>query len=82
MIRKNRALSFPFTLFVLIKPQGETQMQTQMVGVIQCLLIHKGVGKRMVMYRQKVKTSSESNRYQRAGRFKVRAGRMIRQAGR
>jgi hypothetical protein len=41
----------------------------------------KGVSKRMVVYRQKFKASSESNRYRRAGRFKVRAGRMIRKVG-
>ena len=38
----------------------------------------KGVGKRMVVDRQKVKTSSESRM---AGRLEVRAGRMVRQVG-
>jgi hypothetical protein len=36
---------------------------------------------RMVVDRQKVKTSSESRRYSVAGRLEVRAGRMVRQAG-
>jgi hypothetical protein len=40
----------------------------------------KGVGKRTVMDRQKVKTGSESRRYSVASRLKVRAGRMVRQA--
>ena len=35
----------------------------------------KGIGKRMVMDRQKVKTSSEFQRYRMAGRLKVMAGR-------
>ena len=38
----------------------------------------KGVGKRMVVDRQKVKTSSES-RYRVAGRIEVRAVIMVRQ---
>ena len=33
------------------------------------------------MDRQKVKTRSESRRYRVAGRFKVRAGRLVRQVG-
>jgi hypothetical protein len=41
----------------------------------------KGLGKRMVVDRQQVKTSSESRRYSVAGRLEVRAGRMVRQAG-
>ena len=41
----------------------------------------KGVGKRMVMDRKKVKTCSEFRRYRRAGRLEVRTGRMVRQAG-
>ena len=41
----------------------------------------KGVVKRMVMDRQKVKTSSEFQRYRMAGRLEVSAGRMVRQAG-
>jgi hypothetical protein len=41
----------------------------------------KGIDKRMVVDRQKVKTSSESRRYRLAGRLEVRAGRMVRQAG-
>ena len=58
-------------------------MQTQEADgwTLRCLLIQKGVGKRMVVDRQKVKTSSESSRYRRAGRLEVRAGRMVRQAG-
>ena len=41
----------------------------------------KWVGNRMVVDRQKVKTSSEFKRYRLAGRLDVRAGRMVRQAG-
>ena len=41
----------------------------------------KGVGKRMVVDRQKVINRSESRRYRVAGRLKVRAGRMVRKAG-
>jgi hypothetical protein len=59
------------------KARPRCRHRRQMVGVLQCLLIHKGVGKRMVVDRQKVKTRSESNRYRRAGRFKVRAGRKV-----
>ena len=35
----------------------------------------------MVVDRQKVKTSSESRRYRVASRLKVKAGRIVRQAG-
>jgi hypothetical protein len=35
----------------------------------------------MVVDRQKVKTSSEPRRYRVAGRFEVKAGRMVRQVG-
>jgi hypothetical protein len=41
----------------------------------------EGAGKRTVVDRRKVKTRSESRRYRVAGRFEVRASRMIRQAG-
>jgi hypothetical protein len=41
----------------------------------------KGVGKRMVVDRQKVKTGSESRRYCVADGLKVRAGKMVRQVG-
>jgi hypothetical protein len=41
----------------------------------------KGVGKRKVVDGQKVKTRSESRRYREAGRFEVKAGRMVRQTG-
>ena len=41
----------------------------------------KGVGKRMVVDRLKVKTRSESRRYRVADRLEVKAGRMVRQAG-
>ena len=44
-------------------------MQTQEADgwSLRCLFFQKGVGKRMVVYRQKVKTSSESTRYRRSG---------------
>ena len=45
------------------------------------LLIQKGVGKRKVVDRQKVKTSSEFGRYRVACMLEVKAGRMVRQAG-
>jgi hypothetical protein len=35
----------------------------------------------MVVYRQKLKTSSGCRRYQRADRLEVRASRMVRKAG-
>jgi hypothetical protein len=35
----------------------------------------------MVVYRQKIKISSEASRYRRAGMLEVRAARMVRQAG-
>ena len=59
--------------------QDETQMQTQEADgwSLRCLIIQKGVGKRMVVDRQKVKTSSESRRYRVADRLKVKAGRMV-----
>ena len=38
----------------------------------------KGVGKRMVVDRQTVKTSSESSRYRVAGRLEVKSGRIVR----
>jgi hypothetical protein len=62
---------------------GETQMQTQEADVwsLRCLIYPKGIGKRMVVDRQKVLTRSESRRYRVAGRLQVRAGRMVRQAG-
>jgi hypothetical protein len=65
------------------KAQGKTQMQTQEAdGWSLTMFINpKGLGKRLVVYRQKVKTSSESSRYQPAGRFNVRVGRRIRQVG-
>ena len=58
-------------------------MQTLEAESLSLIFINnpKGVGKRMVVDRQKVKTSSESRRYSVAGRFEVRAGRMVRQAG-
>jgi uncharacterized short protein YbdD (DUF466 family) len=62
---------------------GEAQMQTHEADgwSLRCLINPKGIGKRIVVDRQKVKTSSEFRRYRRAGRFEVRAGRMVRQAG-
>jgi predicted DNA-binding protein (UPF0251 family) len=48
---------------------------------LRCLIIQKGVGKRMVVDRQMVKTSSESRRSRVADRLVVKAGRMVRQAG-
>ena len=48
---------------------------------LRCLINPKGIGKRMVVDRQKVITRSESRRYRVAGTLKVRAGRMVRQAG-
>ena len=58
----------------------ETQMQTQEAGgwSIRCLIDPKGIGKRMVMDRQKVITRSDSRRYRVAGRLEVKAGRMVR----
>jgi hypothetical protein len=41
----------------------------------------KGKGGRMAVDRQKVKTSSEFQRYRMAGRLEVRADRMVGQAG-
>jgi hypothetical protein len=41
----------------------------------------KGVGKRMVVDRQKVKTRSESRRYRVADRLGVKAGRMVMKVG-
>ena len=41
----------------------------------------KGVGERMVMDMQKVKSRSESRRYRVADRLVVKAGRIVRQAG-
>ena len=63
--------------------QGETQMQTQKAYGWSLTIFINTIGevKSMVVDRQKVKTSSESKRYQRAGRIKVSAGRMIRQVG-
>ena len=56
-------------------------MQTQEADgwSLRCLLIQKGVGKRMVVVRQKVKTRSESRRYR--DRLVVKKGGMVRQAG-
>jgi hypothetical protein len=63
--------------------QGEAHMQTQEADglSLRCLIIQKGVGKRMVVDTQKVKTSSESRRYRVAERLEVKAGRMVRQTG-
>ena len=41
----------------------------------------KGVGKRMVVDRSKVKPSSESRRYRVADRLEVKAGRIVMQVG-
>ena len=62
---------------------GEAQMQTQEADgwSSRCLINPKGIGKRMVMDRQKVITRSESRRYRVAGWLEVRAGRKVRQAG-
>jgi hypothetical protein len=49
-----------------------------MVGVLQCVLIQKGVGKTMVMDRQKVKTRSESRRYRVADRLVVKVQKQAR----
>jgi hypothetical protein len=56
-------------------------MQTQEADgwSLRCLIIQKGVGKRMVVDRQKVKTSSESRRYIVADRLVVKVDRMVRQ---
>jgi hypothetical protein len=58
-------------------------MQTQEADgwSLRCLINPKGIDKRMVVDRQKVKTRSESRRYRVADRLKVKAGRMVRQAG-
>jgi hypothetical protein len=58
-------------------------MQTQETdGWSRIMFIHpKGVGKRMVVARHKVKTRSESRRYRVADRLVVKAGRMVRQVG-
>jgi hypothetical protein len=63
--------------------QGETQMQTQGAdGWSLTMFINpKGVGKRMVVDRQKIKTRSDSRRYKVADRLVVKAGRKVRQAG-
>jgi hypothetical protein len=73
---------FPVTLLFIVT-QGKTQMQTQEADgwSLRCLVIQKGVGKRVVVHRQKVKTSSASRRYRVADRLEVKAGRMVRQAG-
>ena len=72
----------------IIRAQGETQIQTREADglclsylLINPLINPKGVGKRMVMDRQKVKTSSNSRRYRVAGRLEVRVSRMVRQVG-
>ena len=65
-----------------IRAQGQTQMQTREAdGLSLIYFIPKEVGKRMVVDRQKVKTSSESRSYSVAGRLEVRADRMVRQVG-
>ena len=58
--------------------QGETQMQTQESdGWSLTMCINpKGVGKRIVVDRQKVKTRSETRRYRVADRLVVKAGKM------
>ena len=63
--------------------QGETQMQTQEADGWSLTMLNnpKGVGKRMVVDRLKVKTRSESRRYRVAHRFVVKAGRIVRKAG-
>jgi hypothetical protein len=63
--------------------QDETQMQTHKAdGWSLTMLINpKGVGKRMVVDKQKVKTRSESRRYRVPDRLVVKAGRKVRQAG-
>ena len=63
--------------------QGETQMQTQEADGWSLTMFNnpKGVGKRIVVDRQKVQTRSESRRYRVADRLVVKAGRMVRQAG-
>ena len=73
----------PIYTNLYIMTQGETQMHTQEAdGWSLTMFINpKGVGKRMVVARQKVKTGSESMRFRVADRLVVKEGRMVRQAG-
>jgi hypothetical protein len=63
---------------LVIMTQGETQAD----GWSLTIFINPvGEGRRLVVDRQKLQTSSEFKRYRRTGRIKVWPGRMIRQVG-